>query len=154
MRLIFLFLLFFCLPLHAVVEGHKYPFSDPEQNRRFQDLSTQLRCPKCQNQNLADSNSPVAQDLRDKVYELVQQGQSNEEVVDYMVARYGDFVRYNPPFNIKTLLLWGLPALFLLVGVLLLIAQKPKTPKQPSKLSEQEQAELDKLKKLAGVDKS
>lgn len=152
MKLTFLIILLFCLPVFAVVDGYKYSFSDSEQEKRFQELSEQLRCPKCQNQNLADSNSPVAEDLRDKVYELINKGQNNDEIVTYMVERYGDFVRYNPPLNIKTVFLWGLPVLFLLIGAALLIALKPKTSSQTPTLSDEEQAKLKKLKQQAGVD--
>lgn len=155
MKILFLStLLFFCASSFAVVGGYKYQFDDAQKQQRFQQLSTQLRCPKCQNQNLADSNSPVAQDLRDKVYQLVQEDQTSDEIVNYMVERYGDFVRYNPPLNLKTLLLWGLPALCLAMGIVLLIIFKPAKSKQSVSFTEQEQAQLEKLKQQAGVDQS
>lgn len=149
-HLIFICLLF-STPLLAVIEGHKYPFSDPKQSHRFQELNEQLRCPKCQNQNLADSNSPVARDLRNKVYELMQAGKDDEQIVNYMVARYGEFVRYQPALNRKTLLLWGLPALFLGLGIVLIIAFKPKKTKHNEALSQAQTEQLNKLKQQAGV---
>jgi cytochrome c-type biogenesis protein CcmH len=97
-------------------------FQSPQQQALFKELTQELRCPKCQNQNIADSNAVVAVDMRNKTLELVQQGQDKDQVLDYMKSRYGDFVHYQPPLNKFTLILWLLPALmaFGLVLVLLL----------------------------------
>lgn len=86
------------------------PFKDEAQEQQFRQLTEQLRCPKCQNNSIADSGSMIATDLRQKVYELIQEGKSNKEIVDYMVARYGNFVTYDPPLTPLTILLWVLPA--------------------------------------------
>ncbi|EEJ3489810.1 cytochrome c-type biogenesis protein CcmH, partial [Salmonella enterica subsp. arizonae serovar 56:z4,z23:-] len=86
------------------------PFKDEAQEQQFRQLTEQLRCPKCQNNSIADSGSMIATDLRQKVYELIQEGKSNKEIVDYMVARYGNFVTYDPPLTPLTVLLWVLPA--------------------------------------------
>ncbi|EAO5939021.1 cytochrome c-type biogenesis protein CcmH [Salmonella enterica] len=86
------------------------PFKDEAQEQQFRQLTEQLRCPKCQNNRIADSGSMIATDLRQKVYELIQEGKSNKEIVDYMVARYGNFVTYDPPLTPLTILLWVLPA--------------------------------------------
>ncbi|EAM9240065.1 cytochrome c-type biogenesis protein CcmH [Salmonella enterica] len=86
------------------------PFKDEAQEQQFRQLTEQLRCPKCQNNSIADSNAMIATDLRQKVYELIQEGKSNKEIVDYMVARYGNFVTYDPPLTPLTILLWVLPA--------------------------------------------
>lgn len=94
--------------------------ADPEQQERFRELTWELRCPKCQNQNLADSNAPVAADLRNEIARLLDEGRSNPEIVEYMVARYGEFVRYEPRASGINLLLWLLPAGGLLVGVLVI----------------------------------
>ena len=131
---------------YAVIDGHKYPFEDPADAARFEQLAEDLRCPKCQNQNLADSNAPVAADLRDKVYELMQEGKNDQEVVDYLVARYGDFVRYKPPFRLDTLLLWGAPALMLIFGILLVIGLRRQAAASPSVLTAEEQQKLNELK--------
>jgi len=101
----------------AVIET--YEFSNPELELRYRQLSTELRCPKCQNQNIADSNAPIAQDLRKLLYQQLEQGASDEEILDYMVARYGEFVRYRPRFSGATAILWLAPALLLLVGLLI-----------------------------------
>lgn len=84
-------------------------------------LERELRCLVCQNQTLADSNAPLAVDLRNQVREQLAAGKSDTEVVDYLVARYGDFVRYRPPLKAATVLLWAGPFLFVLAGFYLLI---------------------------------
>lgn len=87
------------------------PFTDAKQQQLFQQLTADLRCPKCQNQNIADSNAVVAVDMRNKTYELVRDGQSYQEVVSYMKDRYGDFVHYQPPLRWSTIWLWLLPVI-------------------------------------------
>lgn len=134
----------------AVVEGYKYPFEDPEDVKRFQQLAEELRCPKCQNQNLADSNAPVASDMRGKMYELMQDGQSNQEVVDYMVARYGDFVHYKPPVRGSTYLLWAGPAIVFVLGALLVVGIRRSKDRQIQPLSQQEQDRLKAIKQEGG----
>ncbi|NVK26189.1 MAG: cytochrome c-type biogenesis protein CcmH [Gammaproteobacteria bacterium] len=96
-------------------------FSDPVQKELYIDLVKELRCPKCQNQNIADSNAVVAKDMRAKTKELVESGQTKEQVIDYMVARYGQFAHYQPPLNMATAMLWLLPILFITFAVFLLI---------------------------------
>ena len=104
---------------HAVIET--YEFSSPALQERYQSLSAELRCPKCQNQNIADSNAPIAQDLRRLLYEQLEKGSSDQEILDYMVARYGEFVRYRPSFDSATAALWLAPVVLLLGGFALLI---------------------------------
>lgn len=96
-------------------------FEDPEQDQRYHKLIAELRCLVCQNQNLADSNSDLAKDLRQQTYDMVLSGASNQDIVDYMVARYGDFVLYRPPLKQSTMLLWAGPFLFLLIALLIAI---------------------------------
>lgn len=93
------------------------PFDDVHQEQLYHQLTEQLRCPQCQNNSIADSNAMVAVDLRDKVRELLLEGKSKREVVDYMVARYGYFVTYDPPLTPVTILLWLLPAAVLVAGI-------------------------------------
>lgn len=123
-------------------------FQSPQQQALFKELTQELRCPKCQNQNIADSNAVVAVDMRNKTLELVQQGQDKEQVLDYMKSRYGDFVHYQPPLNKFTLILWLLPALmaFGLVLVLLLrrraersgaVTESAEQAPQPPQLEQQ-----------------
>lgn len=130
-----------------------YQFDDEVTQKRFHSLSQELRCPKCQNQNLADSNSPIARDLRKQVYELLMQDQSDQQIIDYMVARYGDYVLYKPRFDPVTYLLWLGPAGFGLLGFLILIVvffnqrrKKSSTDEATEKaLSKEQQAKLDKI---------
>ncbi|MEZ5573347.1 MAG: cytochrome c-type biogenesis protein [Halioglobus sp.] len=98
-----------------------YDFSNPELEARYQQLSEELRCPKCQNQNIADSNAPIAQDLRKLLHQQLEQGASDDQILDYMVARYGEFVRYRPRFGGAAALLWLAPVLLFMaaLGVLL-----------------------------------
>ena len=111
-------LFFFVTTLHARFET--YSFATPEDEARYQVLTEELRCLVCQNQNLADSNAELAQDLRRQAYEMVQAGKSSDEIVDYMVQRYGDFVLYRPPLRAATLLLWVGPFIFLLFSIVFL----------------------------------
>ena len=114
-RLVFVSVLLLSAGAGAVIET--YEFSDPALEQRYRQLSTELRCPKCQNQNIADSNAPIAQDLRKLLYQQLEAGASDQEILDYMVARYGEFVRYRPRFSGATAVLWLAPVLLLLVGV-------------------------------------
>lgn len=93
-----------------------YQFKSVEQEQQYRELTEQLRCPKCQNNSIADSNAIIAADMRTKVYELMMQGQSKPQIIDYMVARYGNFVTYEPPVTPATLILWVGPLLFVLIG--------------------------------------
>lgn len=105
-------LLVFALPVAATED--LLQFESAEQQQLYRQLTAELRCPKCQNQNIADSNAVVAVDMRNKTLELVRQGQSHDEIIDYMKQRYGDFVHYQPPFQLSTVLLWLLPLLAVL----------------------------------------
>lgn len=105
--------------LHASVEVKQ--FESPQQEQRYKKLIDELRCLVCQNQNLADSNASLAIDLRKQVYKMINDGQSDKEILDYMVTRYGDFVLYRPPFNTSTLLLWIGPFIILAVGLIVLM---------------------------------
>lgn len=98
-----------------------YEFNDPSLRERYLVLVDELRCPKCQNQNLSGSDSPIAADLRRELHRLLQEGQSDEEIKDYMVARYGDYVLYRPRLGAKTIMLWGGPVALLLLGLIVAI---------------------------------
>ncbi len=93
------------------------PFKDRAEEVRFQNLTKQLRCLVCQNQDLADSDADLAKDLRKQVYEMMQSGKSDDEIKEYLVARYNDFVLYDPPLKPGTWLLWFSPFAFVLIGV-------------------------------------
>ena len=103
---------------HAAIDT--YEFANDAQRERFRDLTKELRCPKCQNQDIADSNAPIAADLRREIYRMLGEGQSNQQIIDFMVDRYGDFVRYKPALSARTWLLWFGPAGLLAGGVLVI----------------------------------
>ncbi|WP_348686045.1 heme lyase NrfEFG subunit NrfF [Aeromonas bestiarum] len=120
-----------------------YQFQHPELQSRAQDLARALRCPQCQNQNLVESNSPIARDLRLEVYRWVDEGQSDEQVIARMTSRFGDFVRYDPPFKASTALLWGGPALLLLLALARLRASlQRKQPVRMPLIGDKEQGNL------------
>ncbi|MGY6036805.1 heme lyase NrfEFG subunit NrfF [Aeromonas sp. AE23HZ002T15] len=109
-----------------------YQFRHPELQSRAQELARSLRCPQCQNQNLVESNSPIARDLRLEVYRWVDEGQSDDQVIARMTTRFGDFVRYDPPFKASTALLWAGPLLLLLLAVYRLHRSlRPSKPPRP-----------------------
>lgn len=108
-------LLFWSLSAQAVIET--YQFDSPELRERYNVFVKELRCPKCQNQNLEDSNAGVAADLRREVHRLLHDGYSDDEIYDYMVARYGEFVLYRPKASGITLYLWLAPAVLLVLAV-------------------------------------
>lgn len=121
-----------------------YQFDNPEDRARFDRLSQELRCLVCQNQNLADSNADLAADLRREIYAMIQKGRSDQEIIDFMVARYGDFVLYRPPVKSTTYILWFGPFILFLAGILImlrLIRQRSRRESQPA-LSEQERERL------------
>ena len=129
MRLLALLLVLFSPALMAVVET--YHFDDDEKRDRYQTFVAELRCPKCQNQNLAGSNSPIAKDLRRELHRLLEEGRDDEQVVEYMVSRYGEFVLYRPRFNPETAVLWLAPMIFLALG-LVLVAMVFRRQKKPA----------------------
>jgi len=124
-----------------------FEFHDEVTKIRFQALSKELRCPKCQNQNLADSNSPIAQDLRKELYELLQQGKADSEIVDFMVSRYGEFVLYRPRVSALTYVLWFGPAVLILFGIIVVVVVVRRKPvdKKVLALSTEQQAKLKSL---------
>lgn len=115
-------------------------FDNTAQQQLFRQLTAELRCPKCQNQNIADSNAVVAVDMRNKTYELVRQGSSHAEVIAYMKARYGDFVHYQPPVRLSTIWLWLLPAAAVLLLAMTAVRRSRlsrQTPVEPVPLTDQ-----------------
>lgn len=119
--------------------------SDPELAKVFKELASELRCLVCQNQNIADSNAPLAQDLRREVHEMLDRGDSKKQIIDFMVARYGEFVLYRPLLSAKTLILWLGPLLFFLLGLVMVwrLARKPRaTAFEPDEASLAQAREL------------
>lgn len=134
-----------------------YQFTSDAQEQQYRQITEQLRCPKCQNTSIAASDSIIAADMRTKVYQLLNEGQSREQIVQYMVARYGNFVTYEPPVTPSTLILWLGPLLFVLGGATVIVmrarrqqghAESKTSVKQgvsASELSIQEQQRLAQL---------
>jgi cytochrome c-type biogenesis protein CcmH len=144
LRSLLLLLLLATAQAHAVIET--YAFSSHELETRYQQLSAELRCPKCQNQNIADSNAPIAKDLRKLLHQQLQAGASDAEIKQFMVSRYGEFVLYRPQFSGVTAMLWFAPGL-LLVGALAIafvsLRRRDRSPTSDgSQLSDSEQQRL------------
>ncbi|MBD9416561.1 cytochrome c-type biogenesis protein CcmH [Pseudomonas sp. PDM16] len=129
-----------------------YQFKDEVERERFRGLTEELRCPKCQNQNIADSNAPIATDLRREIFRMLEEGRSDKEIVDFLVMRYGDFVMYKPPLDSRTWLLWYGPFGLLglgAIGLCVLVLRRRKVERAPERvaLSSTERERLDALLK-------
>jgi cytochrome c-type biogenesis protein CcmH len=138
-----LLLVFTAFSAHAVIET--YEFSSRELELRYHQLSAELRCPKCQNQNIADSNAPIAKDLRKLLHQQLEAGASNEEISQFMVSRYGQFVLYRPLFSGATMLLWLAPVLLFLCAlavVFVLLRRRDRSSSAPEALSEEDRERL------------
>lgn len=120
-------------------------FDNDSQRDLYRSLTAELRCPQCQNQNIADSNAIVAVDMRQKTYELVRQGQERQQVLDYMINRYGDFVHYQPPLNRYTLWLWLAPVLMLALLLGTAIYRRSRQPQHNADTKSELNTELDQL---------
>ena len=121
--------LLFVLSAYSVIAAEdKFSFDTPAQRESFLKLTAELRCPMCQNQNIADSDAMIAHDMRRKVYALLKQGKTEQEVIDFMKSRYGDFVHYQPPITAATLWLWAGPVLFIFIALIVVIRRKSVTP--------------------------
>jgi cytochrome c-type biogenesis protein CcmH len=107
---------FLITPVFAESAQDIYAFTTKAQEAQFNVLTQELRCLVCQNQSLSDSNAPLAKDLRAQIFHMVKANKSNEEIKQYLVSRYGDFVLYTPPFIPLTYLLWIMPGIMLVVG--------------------------------------
>jgi len=149
-RLFIIFLLLMSCSSYAVDTRQ---LSDPEQQETYEMLTKELRCLVCQNQTIADSNAELAADLRRQVYEMLQQGKSKQEIVQFMTDRYGDFVLYKPPFKGKTSVLWVAPVVFLLLGlitVFFFIRRKKAAANLDSKIGALEK-DVEKQKKIRSL---
>ncbi len=133
------------LPLGVQAKEAEYVSGNPEMHDRVMDVSGELRCLVCQGQSLADSHSEFAVDMREYIQEMIEKGMTNREVVDFMVERYGDYVRYRPPFKSTTVLLWFGPLLLLGIGVAVLyfniLRRKKVITETPLSKEEQRRAE-------------
>ncbi len=140
MKKFLLFLFFLSCSTHAAIEV--FPFESPAQEQRFRHLIDELRCPKCQNQNLSGSDAEVARDLKRRTWELMQQGKSDDEIRAYLVERYGDFITYRPPLRAGTSLLWFGPLLLFVSVAAVLIWRVRRKPVQAAPLTEAERQKL------------
>lgn len=139
------------LSLNVLAAIDTYEFNDEAERQRFRVLTEELRCPKCQNQNIADSNAPIANDLRREIHRMLDEGQSDEQIVDFLVTRYGDFVMYRPPLTGKTLLLWFGPAALLLLALLVvlnIVRRRRQAASAPTVTAELSDAERQRLSQL------
>jgi cytochrome c-type biogenesis protein CcmH len=156
-RLAYAFVLFaLLLPTASLAVRPDEMLKDPALEARARHLSEELRCMVCQNQSIDDSEAPLAHDLRVLVRQRLEAGDSDRQVLDYLVARYGDFVLLRPPFKPETLLLWTLPPIALLAGfgALLIMARRRKAvPLKPQALSKEEQERLATLVQPAGSER-
>ena len=127
-------------------------FDDKSQEERFQDLTEDFRCLVCQNQSIAASGADLAQDIRIEISGMLKDGKTDQEIIDFLVARYGEFVLYLPRFNSTTFLLWFLPGILLILGmyVMLRIINRRSSEKQNLVLDQNAE---DRLNKLLGTDK-
>lgn len=135
------------LPSLALAGEAKPLADDPRAEARLKHLATELRCLVCQNQTLADSNAPLAEDLRREVRDMIGKNMTDQEIIDFLVARYGDFVRYRPPVKATTMLLWAGPFLLLVVGATVLVVALRRRARQPldTMLSDDEQRRVQQL---------
>jgi cytochrome c-type biogenesis protein CcmH len=140
----------------AAIEIHE--FNNEVDRQRYQTFINEMRCPKCQNQNLSGSDSPIAMDLRKELYLMIEAGRSDQEIVNFMVERYGEFILYRPRLSPATILLWAAPVLFLIFGALLLwiIVRKRRSLSVDSEngLSQHERARLNALLEMKLTNKN
>ena len=131
----FFVLIFLLISVNAIAEMvDTFEFHNQADRTRAVELAKSLRCPQCQNQNLVESNSPIAYDLRIEVYNMVNEGKTNQQIIDAMTSRFGNFVNYKPPFQWNTALLWLLPAGLLLVAFgLIWVSSRSSSPLEPEK---------------------
>ena len=148
--------LFSILSINAYAAIDVYDFDSVQQEAQYRGLIEELRCPKCQNQNLAGSDAPIAQDLKQKTYDMVKEGRSDGEIRAYMQERYGDFITYKPPIRPSTWVLWFFPPLLLITLIAGWFWQSKRrqrtasgesgmTVESAAELSAAEKAELDRL---------
>lgn len=133
---------------HAAIDT--YEFANDAERARFRELTQELRCPKCQNQDLADSNAPIATDLRREIFRMLGEGKDNQQIIDFMVDRYGDFVRYKPALTSKTVVLWFGPLALLVggvvvIGVIVGLRRRTARAEDSDTLSAEERQRLDSL---------
>ncbi|MGB5539166.1 MAG: cytochrome c-type biogenesis protein [Gammaproteobacteria bacterium] len=135
-----------CGPLQATATLESFKFDSTEQEQHFKELIEELRCLVCQNQSLADSDAELAHDLRAEVYDMLQDGKDDAQIVEFLVARYGDFVLYSPPMKPSTWLIWFGPFVLLLVAAMLLLRSLRSQQQAPQQeLSDTDRTRLEQV---------
>jgi len=151
LRQLLVFITFGLTALSAFAVVDVFEFENPVDRQRYQSFIEEMRCPKCQNQNLAGSDSPIATDLRRELYDQIQAGRSDKEIVDFMVGRYGDYILYKPQLQRSTWVLWFAPLVLFVVGlavwVMIMRRRRDESAIEPKALSAKEQARLQALLK-------
>ncbi|MDH4413958.1 MAG: cytochrome c-type biogenesis protein CcmH [Rhizobium sp.] len=146
MGYLFLLLALLFTPIHAFAVNPDEVLADAALEQRARALSAELRCMVCQNQSIDDSNAELARDLRVVVRERLVGGDSDEQVLDYVVSRYGEFVLLKPRLSMRTIALWGAPAALAIIGLIVAVVYTRRRAVQPvAKLSPEEEARLGKL---------
>ncbi|MBT3030650.1 MAG: cytochrome c-type biogenesis protein CcmH [Candidatus Thiodiazotropha endolucinida] len=147
MRLfVLIFTLLLALPAVQAATLADYSFDEPGKAEDFRDIIEEMRCLVCQNESLAGSNAELAIDLRNEIYEMMKSGQEKEDIINFMVARYGDFVLYSPPLKPTTYPIWFGPLIvFLVGGVVLFRILKRKSVARETELSTEEEQRLNRL---------
>jgi cytochrome c-type biogenesis protein CcmH len=144
--LLLLLTLFISLPGIQAATLAEYSFDEPQQAADFRAIIEEMRCLVCQNESLAGSNAELAVDLRNEIYEMMKGGQSKQDIINFMVARYGDFVLYSPPLKPTTYPIWFGPLIVFLVGAVVLFRiLKRKSISRETKLSAEEEQRLNRL---------
>ncbi|MFK8068185.1 MAG: cytochrome c-type biogenesis protein CcmH [Gammaproteobacteria bacterium] len=128
----------------SFAEDQRFPFTDQKQVEQFRQLTEELRCLVCQNQSLADSDAPLANDLREKVYALMDEGLTKDQIIEELVARYGEFVLYRPRLTPETYLLWFAPFILVLIGIFAVVLMI----RRRSDVAEVDQADLAEVRRL------
>lgn len=144
-KFLLLFWTILILPCQVMAAIDVYEFPSENERKRYQKFLEELRCPKCKNNNLADTNSEIADDLRRELHKMVLEGKTNDEIIDFMVSRYGDFVLYRPPVQGNTIALWAGPFVFLFIGlgaVAWVVLRRKKLSASDAELTEEEQRQL------------
>jgi len=130
-----------------------YEFHDPAKEERFRSLIDELRCPKCQNQNIADSDAPLSKDLRQRVYDMLQDGHDDSSIVEHLIERYGTFVTYRPPVSPTTWILWFGPAVLVIVAAVSVLTWIRRRAREPAaQLTDEERRRLEALLERGGAE--
>ncbi len=149
-KILLIFMLFTLSHNLYAIDKNPTGFDSPEQEQRYQALINELRCVVCQNQSVGDSNAELAQDIRELVHKKIHAGETDQQIKDFMVERYGEFVLYNPPINAKSYILWYGPLVLLLLAFIMLvyfIRRHAKTTATPPSLTDEERLKLNEVLK-------